>query len=231
MGVTQAFIDLLKPTVPDLWGGLLGQNPRTVQDPLTVELAGQVYSRPEAYDTQTGTFSDLLFPAIPKGAVVAGLGLFDAEVNGEMRFGYVFDAPLVYSKGGYLHIPGSSLSLGLGTAQAAPTPPQTPSGYWDPGPGAFSVTGATVDPGPMSLSICIHDNPYSTSYYPVVNVVGEGGGYVGDFYPSAGQENKCLPWEVPAGALPDYINFTYAGVGTLLARYYFRGGINGEKVV
>lgn len=103
--------DLLLPTVPDLWAGLLTQNPRTVQDPLTIELISRIYSRPEA--RIGGVWQDLLFPGIPQGSTVAALGLFDAPVNGNMRFVYVYDTPYVFSKGGYLQIPAANLAISI----------------------------------------------------------------------------------------------------------------------
>lgn len=111
-GITQAFVDTITPTIPDLWAGLLSQNPRTVQDPLTVELIGQSYSRPEYL--VGGLEQDMLFPSVPKGSVVGALGLFDAEVNGDLRFVYVFEEPLVFTNGGYIYIPLESVALHLG---------------------------------------------------------------------------------------------------------------------
>lgn len=101
---------LMEASLPALWAALLTQDPRTVQDPLTVELVSSAYSRPEAR-TSGGARPQINFLGIPAGATIAAIGMFDAPVNGNLRFIYVLDEPYQFGKGGSISIPGGTLDL------------------------------------------------------------------------------------------------------------------------
>lgn len=101
---------LLEASLPALWAALLTQDPRTVQDPLTVELVSSAYSRPEAR-TSSGSRPQIAFLGIPAGATIAAIGLFDAAVNGNLRFIYVLDDPYRFAQGGSIAIAGGTLDL------------------------------------------------------------------------------------------------------------------------
>ncbi len=114
MAITAAFQTLLRNTVPPLWGGLLNQDPITVQDPLTVELVSRVYSRTEAYNGSV--WFEMIFFSIPAGSSIAAVGFFDAPINGSMRFARVFPEPYIFAKGGSMTFSAAGLSLKLGVA-------------------------------------------------------------------------------------------------------------------
>lgn len=102
--------DVLTASLPALWAGLLTQDPRTVQDPLTVELVSSAYSRPEAR-TAGGARPQISFLGIPAGVTIAAIGLFDATTNGNLRFIYVLDEPYQFAKGGSITIAADTLDL------------------------------------------------------------------------------------------------------------------------
>ena len=81
-------------TVPQLadipmWFGMCFADPFTVGDPLTVEILGDGYDRPDAVwdsygDTGLVTLEETAFLSLPVGTLGVAIALFDADVNGNM---------------------------------------------------------------------------------------------------------------------------------------------------
>lgn len=97
---------------------LFTADPLVAADPLTVELQGGTYGRPDAVWSQfnpTGLVNrdDISFQGIPAGAIVTSVGVFDAVVNGHLIGADNFDSPLSFPTGGSWELPAGEFFLGF----------------------------------------------------------------------------------------------------------------------
>ena len=94
--------------------GIFSEDPPHVQDPLTVEIIGLAYNRPEAVFTLSGAvFSSsqlFAFYGLLPNTYVAALGIFDTPTNGNLLLS-VRLTPVHLIKGGTLTIDGLTLTV------------------------------------------------------------------------------------------------------------------------
>ena len=101
IGTTHAYAMADLSVGTPLWAALFHTTP-TLIDPLSGEVAGGGYARPQATMQRTGrrlvNANALIFPGVPAGVMVA-LGLFTASVNGEIWLASTF-SPHLSTPGG-----------------------------------------------------------------------------------------------------------------------------------
>lgn len=118
--ITQAWLG--GPQLPPMinmehWGALMVNDPFTTSDPLSVELLGAAYRRPQIIFEQvsqvlrnTNFFS---WMGIPPQSRITGVAGFDAPYNGNFSWYFPLDEPLDFPAGGRWDIATHDLYLGI----------------------------------------------------------------------------------------------------------------------
>ena len=118
--VTQAW--LYGPQLPPMidmqhWGALMINDPFTTSDPLSVELPGPGYRRPQIFfegvDQLLRNTNPVAWLGIPAQSRIVGVAGFDAPFNGQFSWYFPLDEPLDFPTGGSWSIDIHDLYLGI----------------------------------------------------------------------------------------------------------------------
>lgn len=100
-----------------LWFAVFSADALAAPDPLTIEIGGGGYTRPVAAWTPYGTTGlvcvEIDFHALPPASHISCVGLFDAEINGNLQAADSLDAPVDLPLGGTWILPAGEFFLGF----------------------------------------------------------------------------------------------------------------------
>lgn len=100
------------------WLALVSSDPLATSAPLTAEIVGGTVTRMTSAWTRTGPMALTLnaavaFVGLPPMAHVAGVAAFDAEVNGNLLFADLLDAPVSFPGGGTYTLAAGEYVVGI----------------------------------------------------------------------------------------------------------------------